>query len=71
MTCPIKVAYIRESFGPNMEKRYIVCLDQDAAEIMGEPKTRYIYESKIGAQRFVNTLQNNLDAAYKASCLHH
>jgi len=64
MAAPFKACTIRKSFGPNMEHRYIVQLDQDAAEIMGETRMRYVYQSKIGAERFAATLQANFDAAH-------
>jgi len=68
MTAPFKAAYIRESSGPDMVKRFIVCLDQDAAEIMGETKTRYVYATRAGAERFCKALQTNFDASFADAC---
>ena len=68
MENPFKAATIRQSFGDNMKPRFVVILDQDAAEIMGETKLRYVFNSIAGAQGMVDTLQANLDAAYADAC---
>lgn len=60
----MQAATIKQTFGPNMAKRWVVALDADAAEIMGETRLRYVYESKLGAERFAATLQANLDASF-------
>ena len=62
----MKAAQIIRSFGNNMVPRFVVVLDADAAEIMGETKLRYVYGSKVGADRFAATLQANLDASFAA-----
>lgn len=64
MPAPMKAAKMTTALGPNCEKRYIVTLDQDAAEIMGESRLRYVYLSESAALFMVNTLQSNLDAAH-------
>ena len=55
---------IIRSFGDNMVPRWIVRVDADAAEIMGETRTRYVFESHLGAERFAATVQSNLDASF-------
>lgn len=60
----LQAAKVTRSFGPNMAPRWIVIVDADAAEIMCETKTRYVYSSRIGADRFAAVLQANLNAAW-------
>jgi hypothetical protein len=64
MECPIVAATLTKSFWSNMEPRWIVTLDHDAAEIMGETKMRYVFHSENAAICFCETLQSNLDAAW-------
>jgi hypothetical protein len=44
--------------------KYIVTLDDDAAEIMGETKMVYRFASYDAALGFMNVLQSNLDALH-------
>lgn len=67
MECQIKAATIKKTIGPH-GTRYVVIIDKDAAEIMGETKTRYVYDSLIGAERFAKVLQDNLQAAFDDAC---
>ena len=64
MTNPIKAATIKQTFGNFMVQRWLVVLDHDAAEIMGETRLRYLFASKLTAEKFADVLQGNLDAAY-------
>jgi len=66
INAPIKAATIKETYGPHMVKRYIVMIDQDAAEILGETKLRYVFDSMIGARKFAETVQSNLDASFSS-----
>lgn len=59
-------ATVSKSFGPNLAPRFVVVLDADAAEIMGETKLRYVFSSRDGADRFAAVLQANLDASFAA-----
>ena len=68
MTAPFKACTVRKSFGNNMTSRFVVMLNQDATDIMGETKLRYVFESEVGANKFAKTLQGNLDAAYADAC---
>jgi hypothetical protein len=68
MTSPIKAATVRKSFGAYMEPRFIVTVNQDAADIMGENKLRYVFASLSAAEKFATVLQSNLDAAYADAC---
>lgn len=54
---------IRQS-NSNTIPRFVVIIDANAANIMGETKLRYLFGSMTGAKKFVSMLQNNLDAAY-------
>ena len=65
MTNPIKAATVIRSFGANMTPRFVVIIDYNAAEIMGETKLRYVFEREHAANGFANMLQDNLDAAYE------
>ena len=65
MTNPFIACKITRPFVNNMTPRFIVTLDSDAAEIMGETKIRYVFESETGAKKFAIVLQSNLDAAYE------
>ena len=67
MTCPFKAATIRETYTSGATL-FVVYLDKDAAEIMGETKLRYVYGSKEGAEKFAAVLQSNLDEAYADAC---
>lgn len=62
----MQAAKITKSFGNNMAPRFVVALDADAAEIMGETELRYVYASRVGAERFAATMQANLDASFAA-----
>lgn len=64
MECPITAATLTKSFCSNMEPRWIVILDHDAAAITGETKMRYVFHSESAAIFFCETLQSNLDAAW-------
>jgi hypothetical protein len=64
----MKDVKIQKTFGNNMTPRFVVVLDRDAAEIMGETKMRYVFGSKTGAEKFATVLQSNLDAAYADAC---
>jgi len=68
MQCPLIAATIKKSYGDKMMPRWIVTLDQDAAEIMGETKMRYIFDSENGAIYFCETLQANLQADWEDAC---
>jgi predicted transcriptional regulator len=68
MNNPIKAATVRKSFGAYMEPRFIVTVNKDAAEIMGETKIRYVFASQVAAEQFATVLQSNLDAAYADAC---
>jgi len=57
----MKAVTIQKSFGDNMTPRFVVVLDRDAAEIMGETKIRYVFASKVGAEKFASVIQSNLD----------
>ena len=60
-------ATVHRTCGDSMAPRWVVRLDVDAAEIMGETKLRYVFASQIGAERFAATLQANLDASFAAA----
>jgi len=68
MENPFTASRTFRSFGPNMTPRWIVQLDADAAEIMGETKMRYVFDSESGAAKFAATLQGNFDAAFADAC---
>jgi len=68
MAASIKAATVKKTFGNSMEPRWVVTLDKDAADIMGETKLRYFGSSKVAAEKFALLLQSNLDAAYADAC---
>ena len=65
MNAPMTAATVTPAFGHNNAPRWIVTLDPDAAEIMGETKLRYVYDSEAGANHLAATLQDNLNDAWE------
>jgi hypothetical protein len=57
-------ATVTKTYSPFAD-RWLVTLDADAAEIMGETRMEYRFNMLEGALKFAETLQANLDAAWK------
>lgn len=68
MTNPLKAATIQHAFGSNFKPLYIVNLDQDAAEIMGETKLQYMVDTLAMAEWIAQDLQSTLDELHDESC---
>ena len=68
MNNPFQAATIIRQSNSNTIPRFVVIIDDNAADIMGETKLRYLFGSMIGAKKFVSVLQNNFDAAYADAC---
>ncbi len=58
-------ATVEKTYSPFADERWLVTLDADAVEIMGETRMEYRFNMLEGALKFAETLQANLDAAWK------
>lgn len=65
MKCPIKAATVTRS---NAWERYIVTVDECAADILGLDDLEYIFNNGLNARDFAADLQAQLDAAYADAC---
>lgn len=64
MIAPIEACTISRSYSPFADERWLVEVDADAAEIMGETRLTYHYNTLAGAEKFAAMVQANLDASW-------
>jgi len=64
MTAPIQAAIVTKTHSPFAGERWLVTIDAAAAEIMGETRMKYSYNTLSGAMAFQEVLQQILDASW-------
>jgi hypothetical protein len=64
MTAPIQAAIVTKTHSPFAGERWMLTIDADAAEILGERRTVYNFNTMDGAMAFADTLQCVLDASW-------